>query len=112
MSSDHMRVYPFEGGEIVSCIRMTEEFARRAGNYYLEQLGMPDPDADGIRILLVPHHIFGNVSNFDYAAGNTVYSDVENWYRAQDYDWQTSERILKRNAENALKGFGKEVVTK
>jgi hypothetical protein len=113
LSNNHMRTYSFSNGEIISCVKLTDEFAEKAGSYVSGEMAKL-LEAQGIqpsreyRILLIPHHIVSNTVSLEYAIGNTIYCDADSWFTLQS--WQSKEDVgeaLFNHVSYAFSQFGK-----
>lgn len=110
LSNDHMRTYPYANGEIVSCIQMPEDFAKRAAallSDHVRALQEENGQQAGTdyRIILVPYHTCANTVQFEYADSETIYADAETWNVVKDYEKEAMEEVMESHAIHAVSQY-------
>ena len=113
LSSNHIRKYDYPDFEIISCIKMTDEFGQQAGESLIgaidSLISVDGRKSSGKRtIILVPHHTLYNTVQFDYADESVVYSDAKTWSLISGCEADEISENMKEAALLAVSGFGKD----
>ena len=113
LSSNHIRKYDYPDFEIISCIKMTDEFGQQAGESLIgaidSLISVEGRKSSGKRtIILVPHHTLYNTVQFDYADESVVYSDAKTWSLISGCEADEISENMKEAALLAVSGFGKD----